>query len=278
MGCRPFQQRTQAIGNCQEYHKPSGLPALSASGNARLLSAATGAGRALCALSRFTPATAPQEAFVPSEPTLSFYAGCAMSGPILRLAVLFSMAACIPNASRAEEHTFRIRFGLTDTEPTAWDGSVSVAGGEVKGLRNWRPRAADSVTGSTWSLATTAGAQFRYRNWEPEPPTPVPAYVNVPGLILTVQAEGDARVDLDTAGGNLSFRLSEMPPESVSLTWTAAPAWNVRQASRLSLERAITTDSLTSLLPATVPTGSLGRATGIGPTMCLCATLTDSDG
>ena len=135
-----------------------------------------------------------------------------MSGPILRLAVLFSMAACIPNASRAEEHTFRIRFGLTDTEPTAWDGSVSVAGGEVKGLRSWRPRAADSVTGSTWSLATTAGAQFRYRNWEPEPPTPVPAYVNVPGLILTVQAEGDARVDLDTAGGNLSFRLSEMPP------------------------------------------------------------------
>ena len=135
-----------------------------------------------------------------------------MSSLVLRVAVLASIAVGIPSAVQAEEHTFRIRFGLTDTEPTSWNGSVSVAGGEVSGLRSWRPRSADELGTSSWSLATAPGVQFRFRNWEPEPPTPVPAYLKIPGLILTVQAQGDARVDLDTAGGNLSFRLSEMSP------------------------------------------------------------------
>ena len=135
-----------------------------------------------------------------------------MAGSFPRVALLVSVSACIPSASWAEEHAFRIRFGLTDTEPTAWDGSVKVAGGEIKELRSWRPRAADRVGAASWSLATAPGVQFRYRNWEPEPPTPVPAYLNIPGLILTVEAQGDARVDLDTEGGDLSFRLSEMAP------------------------------------------------------------------
>ena len=114
--------------------------------------------------------------------------------------------------AQAEEHTFRIRFGLTDTEPTAWDGSVTVSGGRVASLRSWRPRAADKVEGSSWMLSTTPGRQFRYRNWEPEPSFPVPAYLNLSGLILAIDADSDARVDIATAGGSFSFRLSEQPP------------------------------------------------------------------
>ncbi len=114
--------------------------------------------------------------------------------------------------AQAEEHTFRIRFGLTDSVPTAWDGSVTVSGGRVASLRSWRLRKADSVGESSWKLSTTPGRQFRYRNWEPEPSFPVPAYLNHVGLILTIDSDSDARIDIATAGGSFSFRLSEQPP------------------------------------------------------------------
>ena len=79
-------------------------------------------------------------------------------------------------------------------------------------LRSWRPRAADKIAAQSWKLSTASGRKFRYRNWEPEPSFPVPDYLNLPGLILTVESSSDARVDLETAGGNLSFRLSDQPP------------------------------------------------------------------
>ena len=109
--------------------------------------------------------------------------------------------------------SFRIRFGLTDEEPRPWDGSLKVSGGEAVGLRSWRPRAADKIDGlNSWKLATSQGIKFRYRNWEPEPSTPVPEYVYHPGLIVSLQAKRNAKVSIDTVNGNFSFRLSELPP------------------------------------------------------------------
>ena len=124
---------------------------------------------------------------------------------MLRLPVLLALLASAVPAQ--QESTFRIRFGLTDTAPSSWDGSIRVSGGEFVSLRSWRPRGADQINGSSWKLATTPGIKFRYRNWEPEPSTPVPEYVYLPGLFLTVSAEGDARVDVETAQGNFSFRV-----------------------------------------------------------------------
>ncbi|MBI1353013.1 MAG: DUF3604 domain-containing protein [Acidobacteria bacterium] len=113
----------------------------------------------------------------------------------------------------AEERTFRIRFGLTDQKPSSWDGSVRVSGGQATALRSWRPRGEDRIEGlSSWQLATTKGVKFKYRNWEPEPSSPVPDYVYHPGIFLTVAAEGDARVDINTAQGAFSFRLADAAP------------------------------------------------------------------
>ncbi len=134
-----------------------------------------------------------------------------MSAKVARFA-LFVAATLVTHAvAEGKDHSFRVRFGLTDTEPTAWDGSVRVSGGVLTSLRSWRPRATDAIGDSSWKLATAPGRKFRYRNWEPEPPAPVPDYLKIPGLFLTVSAEGDARLDLETAGGNFSFRLSAQP-------------------------------------------------------------------
>ncbi len=124
---------------------------------------------------------------------------------------LFASAFLAPLDASAESHTFRVRFGLTDLRPTAWDGSVTVAGGEVASLRSWRPRSADLISDRAWKLATAPGVKFRYRNWEPEPPAPVPDYLKIPGVILTVESDRDARVEVGTVAGDFSFRLSEQP-------------------------------------------------------------------
>ncbi len=127
------------------------------------------------------------------------------------LFVLVAVLLLLPLYATAAEHSFRIRFGLTDSLPTTWDGSVSVSGGSVANLRSWRPREADVIGADSWKLATVPGRKFGYRNWEPEPSDPVPDYLNIPGLVLTVKSDSDARIDLKTAAGNFSFRLSEMP-------------------------------------------------------------------
>jgi hypothetical protein len=52
--------------------------------------------------------------------------------------------------------SFRIRFGVTDTEPRPWDGTLSVNRGEVLNLRNWRPRPGDKIAAKTgWSQRST---------------------------------------------------------------------------------------------------------------------------
>ena len=68
--------------------------------------------------------------------------------------------------------SFRVRFGVNDTEPRTWDGTLSATGGEVLNLRNWRPRPEDRIEGKTgWNLATRKGPNYRWRPWQPEPLT-----------------------------------------------------------------------------------------------------------
>lgn len=132
----------------------------------------------------------------------------------LRLCLVFSLLACavlVPSGTAAASHTFRIRFGLTDLGPKTWDGSVSISGGRLASLRSWRPRSADVISEDSWELSTAPGVKFRYRNWEPEPPFPVPDYLKLSGVILTVESDRDARVEVDTVEGSFSFRLSEQP-------------------------------------------------------------------
>ena len=124
--------------------------------------------------------------------------------------LLAGLAAFLPLAAQAETACLRIRFGLTDTAPRSWNGSVRVSGGAVTMLQSWRPRKTDRIEGTAWKLATTEGRKFRYRAWEPEPSTPVPDYVNAAGLILTVETAADAEIDISTVNGDFSFRLGEV--------------------------------------------------------------------
>ncbi|MFN7919653.1 MAG: hypothetical protein U0Q16_06125 [Bryobacteraceae bacterium] len=96
----------------------------------------------------------------------------------------------------------RIQFGLTDKEPTPWDGTVSVTGGEVASIKHWRQRPGDSIEGARYKLATRPGANFVKRAWEPPYPEPQRPYLLIPGLIVEVKGTPTARVRVETPQGS----------------------------------------------------------------------------
>ena len=98
--------------------------------------------------------------------------------------------------------SFRVRLGVTDSVPRAWDGTLSIANGELLGVRDWHPRPGDSVTNTAWKLATTRAPNFERRPWEEEVVTPPASFMNVPGLVVDVKAVAGTRVSFRTANGS----------------------------------------------------------------------------
>jgi hypothetical protein len=98
--------------------------------------------------------------------------------------------------------SFRVQWGITDTAPRAWDGSLTVSNGELLSLRNWHPRPGDSVSESSWKLATRGAPNFVRRPWEEEAVTPPASFMSVPGVIVDVQAASGTRVSFRTANGS----------------------------------------------------------------------------
>lgn len=89
--------------------------------------------------------------------------------------------------------SFRVRLGMTDTEPRAWDGSLVVQGGELVALRNGHPRPGDQVEKTSWKLATRRGPNFQRRAWEEEVPSSPAGYILVPSLVVDVTTTPYAR-------------------------------------------------------------------------------------
>ena len=71
-------------------------------------------------------------------------------------------AAASPPApsSPEEEASFRIFLGLTDTESTRWDGSLSLAPGKIVRLEPWRFDEGDSLQEKSWKISTHRARAF----------------------------------------------------------------------------------------------------------------------
>ncbi len=128
---------------------------------------------------------------------------------------LFSQSATSPALSAAVMDdsvvSFRVRFGVADSEPRPWDGSLSVTNGEILNLRNWHPRPGDQIHGKTgWSLSTRWGPNFQRRPWEEELPTEPVRYLLIPGIIVDVRALPGTTVNLKTRNGEFAVRPGEL--------------------------------------------------------------------
>jgi len=111
--------------------------------------------------------------------------------------------------------SFRLRLGLTDTEPRRWDGELEVSGGEVVNLRLWRPRPGDRIEGThRWQAVSRQGVNFQKRPWEAEEPVGPQPYILATGIIADMRGSAGTRVRVRTAQGNFELRPFELAPGS----------------------------------------------------------------
>jgi hypothetical protein len=84
--------------------------------------------------------------------------------------------------------TLLVRFGATDTQPTQWNGEVSIEGGEIVKLASWRPLPADAIEAQrAWKLSSTWSDTFQNRPWEREPITGYKPVLRKPGLVVELR-------------------------------------------------------------------------------------------
>jgi hypothetical protein len=123
-----------------------------------------------------------------------------MTGP----STVFSQAP--PSVLGEGIASIRVELGLTDRAPADWSGTLSVSGGEVVALRNWRPRPGDAIDGTrAFRLATRNGVLFNKRPYEFPYPQPQRPYILRPGLIIDVKGGATTKLRLETKNGAVEF-------------------------------------------------------------------------
>ena len=105
--------------------------------------------------------------------------------------------------------SFRILFGVGDTEPAVWDGSIKLSSGAVRSIQGWRFAVDDSSDyKSSWKVSTRSGAPqngAQRRNGVTPP-------VNDNGVIVSAQIpDNKVTFDVQTAKGGFSFSPQEIP-------------------------------------------------------------------
>jgi len=122
-------------------------------------------------------------------------------------AVVFSQSPAAAPLADDGVVSIRVRFGVTDTDPRAWDGTLAVKSGQVLNLRDWRPRPNHQIEGVTgWKLATVKGPNFRFRPWEQEPTVGPQPYLFIPGLIVDVKGNGGTSLQFSTKNGSFTVK------------------------------------------------------------------------
>ena len=71
-----------------------------------------------------------------------------------------SLTCCVSSALAESGVGVRILLGVTDQQSTKWDGAVSVRGAEVRSIEPWRFEPEDSISGTSWKIATHAARLF----------------------------------------------------------------------------------------------------------------------
>lgn len=134
---------------------------------------------------------------------------------MLRLAALALLLLCAAAHPFAAEVGVRIRFGLTDSGNTAWDGAVTVAPGTVERIDGWRFQDSDQVIDHAHWKASTRPLSVRRTNNPKKNAKKKGAAAGMMAdngvfLVLTGVDESSV-VKVETKQGNFQFRLAEIP-------------------------------------------------------------------
>jgi hypothetical protein len=141
------------------------------------------------------------------------------NGLILVLLGTVLLASCrthpsVAHGAEPDDIAFLIRFGLTDSQPRSWEGSIRVEGGQLLSLDGWQFGAGDDVrSNGAWKFATR-NETYWHSPWERSLfPTKNQEKMTAKGLVL--HTTSSARIHLITQQGSFTFSPSEV-------TWSTA--------------------------------------------------------
>ena len=129
-----------------------------------------------------------------------------MKAAFALLPALFSLNFC---AGAQAAVGVRVIFGLTDRAEVKWDGSAAARAGHIASIEPWRFEGADALRGNSWTASTHPIRLFGGRglfgnNVE------LPYVAN--GVVLYLdEASESTSIDVTTAQGNFTIRLSDIP-------------------------------------------------------------------
>jgi len=112
----------------------------------------------------------------------------------------------------AADISVRIRFGLTDKEPTKWDGTISAVPGQIERIDGWRFQDGDQVHGTTgWKVSSRPLTQRRSNNAKKAGGRGARGSMADNGVILLLTGVNDASVvKVSSAQGNFDFKLADI--------------------------------------------------------------------
>jgi hypothetical protein len=152
------------------------------------------------------------------------------------------VALVLASVGYAADIGVRIRFGLTDTGNTVWDGSVSVAPGKVERIDGWRFQDADKVEGSSSWKANTRPLTVRRSN-NPKKKAGAKQKGGANGLIadngvflVLTDVTEQSVVKVETKQGDFTFKLADIPYGAVL----------ERLSGNVDIERVAATRALTT--------------------------------
>ena len=118
-----------------------------------------------------------------------------------------------PQTSIASESaiSFRIRFGMTDTESRSWSGTITTSEGEILRLRNWAPHPSEEIVGDTgWSMATRNNKARTRSAFQKEYHRGTLPYMDYPGVVVDVGAPPGSIVEVKTEQGDFEIQLRQL--------------------------------------------------------------------
>src|ERR1700730_17214563 len=113
----------------------------------------------------------------------------------------------VPDAKQEDAVALRVMFGVQRIQPKTWDGEMTVDRGKIVRLKGVHFEHADTLAGaSAWKLTRRATVYMDSRSTRGYDPVHTKPWELIPnGIVATVQAPSDARVEVKTASGNFSF-------------------------------------------------------------------------
>ncbi len=132
---------------------------------------------------------------------------------MIRTSLIALFVAVFSGPLFAGDVGIRIRFGLTDREPTKWDGSITVSPGKVERIDGWRFQATDQTEGTSGWRASTRQLTVRRSNNPKKAGKGRGGNANMAdnGVLLVLTGVNDASVvKVDSAQGKFEFKLSEV--------------------------------------------------------------------